>query len=70
MSIKGEDEGGATATIAVVNNKLSSQKPKADETLVLTASIKPFINVLWAGTGILVLGFFISILRRRKELLK
>jgi len=70
MSIKGEDEGGATATIAVVNNKLSSQKPKADETFVITASIKPFINVLWAGTGILVLGFFISILRRRKELLK
>ncbi len=68
MSIKGEEEGGATATIAVVNNKDTSPAPKADETLVLTASIKPFINILWTGTGILVFGFFLSILKRRKEL--
>ncbi|MBK8550547.1 MAG: hypothetical protein IPL53_05575 [Ignavibacteria bacterium] len=68
MSIKGEDQGGATATIAVVNNLNQSQTPKADETLVLTASIKPFINILWTGTGVLVLGFFLSILKRRKEL--
>jgi cytochrome c-type biogenesis protein CcmF len=70
MSVKGEDEGGATATIAVVNSNNLSKKPKADETLVLTASIKPFINILWTGTGVLVLGFFISILKRRKELRK
>jgi len=70
MSVKGQDEGGATATIAVVNTKHSSMKPKTDETLVLEASIKPFINVLWVGTGVLVLGFFLSILKRRKELLK
>lgn len=70
MNIMGEDQGGATATIAVVDTKNISQKPKADETLVLTASIKPFINILWTGTGVLVLGFFISILKRRKELRK
>lgn len=68
MSVKGEEEGGATATIAVVNSADKDVKTKTDETLVLTASIKPFINVLWAGTGILVLGFFLSILKRRKEL--
>lgn len=68
MSVKGEEQGGPTATIAVVNSKNISKKPKADETLVLTASIKPFINILWTGTGVLVLGFFISILKRRKEL--
>ncbi len=70
MSIKSEQEGGTSATIAVVNTKDTSRKPKADETFVITASIKPFINVLWAGTGVLVLGFFLSILKRRKELLK
>ncbi|MEO6694083.1 MAG: cytochrome c-type biogenesis CcmF C-terminal domain-containing protein [Ignavibacteria bacterium] len=70
MIVKGEDQGGPTATIAVVNNKNASLTPKADETLVLTASVKPFINVLWTGTLVLVLGFFISILRRRKELSK
>jgi len=68
MAVKGEDQGGPTATIAVVNNKNASLTPKADETLVLTASVKPFINVLWTGTVVLVLGFFLSILKRRKEL--
>jgi len=68
MAVKGEDQGGPTATIAVVNNKNASLTPKADETLVLTASVKPFINVLWTGTVVLVLGFFISILKRRREL--
>lgn len=68
MSVKGEAEGGPTATIAVVDNKDTEPKHKADETLVLTASVKPFINVLWTGTGVLVLGFFISMLKRRKEL--
>ncbi len=68
MAVKGEVDGGPTATIAVVNNKNASLTPKADETLVLTASVKPFINVLWTGTVVLVLGFFLSILKRRKEL--
>ncbi|MEO8211336.1 MAG: cytochrome c-type biogenesis CcmF C-terminal domain-containing protein [bacterium] len=68
MSVKGEEQGGATATIAIVNNKDKTPKLKTDETLVLTASIKPFINILWTGTGILVIGFFLSILKRRKEL--
>jgi len=68
MTVKGEDDGGPTATIAVVNSKNGSLTPKADETLVLTASVKPFINVLWTGTVVLVLGFFLSILKRRREL--
>ncbi|MDQ3020198.1 MAG: cytochrome c biogenesis protein CcsA [Bacteroidota bacterium] len=68
MSVKGEEQGGATATFAIVNNKDTAPKSKADETLVLTASIKPFINILWTGTGVLVFGFFLSILKRRKEL--
>lgn len=68
MQVKGEDQGGSIATIAVVNSKSTAHKPKSDETLVLTASIKPFINVLWTGTVVLVFGFFLSILKRRKEL--
>jgi cytochrome c-type biogenesis protein CcmF len=70
MAVKSEEDGGPTATIAVVNNLNSNHKPKSDETLVLTASVKPFIGVLWTGTCVLVLGFFLSIMKRRKELLK
>ncbi|MBS1493196.1 MAG: cytochrome c biogenesis protein CcsA [Bacteroidetes bacterium] len=66
MNAQGKD--GAVAMIAVVDKKNPSKDGVTEETLVLTASIKPFINVLWIGTGVLVLGFVISIFRRRKEL--
>ncbi len=62
------DKDGATAIIAVVDSSEPGSQDITDESLVITASIKPFINILWAGTVIMVLGFFISIIKRRKEL--
>lgn len=59
---------GATAIIAVVNSNEPGTQDLTNESLVITASIKPFINILWAGTVIMVLGFFLSIIKRRKEL--
>jgi cytochrome c-type biogenesis protein CcmF len=50
---------------------VDANKPKQEnkeETLLITASIKPFINVLWIGTAILVIGFFVSLIRRGREL--
>jgi len=35
---------------------------------VLSVSIKPFINILWTGTVVLVLGFFFSAYKRTKDL--
>lgn len=40
---------------------------KSNEVLTITASIKPFINLVWAGVVIMVAGFFISMARRLKE---
>lgn len=37
------------------------------EVLSVTASIKPFVNFVWAGVVIMVVGFFISMVRRLKE---
>jgi len=37
------------------------------ETLVVEASIKPMINLVWMGTVTLVVGFFLTILRRVQE---
>ena len=62
------NKDGATALIAVVNSNEPGTQDLTNESLVITASIKPFINILWAGTVIMVLGFFLSILKRRKEL--
>ena len=37
------------------------------ETLVVEASVKPFVNLLWVGTLVMFAGFLFSILRRSKE---
>jgi cytochrome c-type biogenesis protein CcmF len=41
--------------------------PKREETLVVEASIKPMINLVWAGTITLIVGFLLTILRRSEE---
>jgi cytochrome c-type biogenesis protein CcmF len=60
--------GSGVITVAVTDKNKKTNKSNTPETLLVAASVKPFINILWTGTGILVIGFFISIIRRRKEL--
>ncbi|MEI7483670.1 MAG: cytochrome c biogenesis protein CcsA [Ignavibacteriota bacterium] len=68
MSVKGEEAGGTTASVSIMDpSTVSSGSEK--ETLVVAASIKPFISVLWTGVLILFVGFILSIVRRRKEIL-
>jgi cytochrome c-type biogenesis protein CcmF len=47
-----------------------SARRSSAETLVLSVSVKPFINVLWTGTVVLVLGFFFSVYKRGRDLTK
>ena len=42
-------------------------KTESNEVLSVTASIKPFVNLVWAGVAIMVVGFFVSMVRRLKE---
>lgn len=37
------------------------------ETLIVETSLKPYINVLWIGTATVLFGFFLTIVRRAKE---
>lgn len=37
------------------------------EALVIEASIKPYINLLWGGTLVMMVGFILAILKRSKE---
>jgi cytochrome c-type biogenesis protein CcmF len=46
--------------------KSDPQKPKAD-ILVVEASVKPYINLVWNGVIILIVGFIITIVRRAQE---
>jgi cytochrome c-type biogenesis protein CcmF len=43
------------------------QTSGSSEVLTVTASVKPFINLVWAGVAVMVIGFFIAVSRRLKE---
>ena len=49
--------------------KLDTNKSAAPpkEVLTIAASVKPFINFVWGGVLVMVLGFFVSVARRLKE---
>jgi cytochrome c-type biogenesis protein CcmF len=55
----------SSVSIAVVDN--TQPKNANPETLVLTASIKPFINLVWGGTLFMVLGFFLTLIKRYRR---
>jgi len=64
----------ASGKIEVVINELSKTDEPTKEVQVakgaslwVDISVKPFINLIWAGTLTIVLGFFISMVRRTKE---
>ena len=61
-----EDKSQSKVQISVTPPNLPEAKPK-DETLVIEASVKPYINLVWVGTVTLVVGFFLTILRRVEE---
>jgi cytochrome c-type biogenesis protein CcmF len=66
---KNDDEAKVTLTINGVNNSSASHASKK-ETLVVEASVKPYINLVWIGTVALIGGFLITIVRRIKEVSK
>ena len=45
-------------------NKIEKQ---VEEVLVVNASVKPFVSLVWIGVLVLVIGFFIAFSRRLKE---
>jgi cytochrome c-type biogenesis protein CcmF len=47
-----------------------TEKDTKADTLVIEASIKPYINLVWIGTFILIIGFLITIIRRGQEALR
>ena len=60
----------ATGQVDLVLSDLSNKNIKVnkpEEVLSVKASIKPFINLVWAGVLFMVAGFFIAVVRRTKE---
>jgi cytochrome c-type biogenesis protein CcmF len=74
MNLKIELENLAAGVIDLAFSALdgsesqtTSIQTESNEVLSVTASIKPFVNLVWAGVAIMVIGFFIAMTRRLKE---
>ncbi len=61
-----EDPSQSHVEIGVKDPSAATVQPAA-ETLVVEASIKPYINLVWMGTITLVVGFAVTVVRRVKE---
>ncbi|HTR80694.1 MAG TPA: cytochrome c biogenesis protein CcsA [Bacteroidota bacterium] len=66
MGLGNGGRGKSSVTVTVATPLAAGQQQKA-ETLIVEASIKPFINLVWIGTITLVAGFLITIVRRAGE---
>jgi cytochrome c-type biogenesis protein CcmF len=65
MNIGGMGDGKSIIQISV-KNKNSVPVVEKKETLVVEASLKPFISLVWVGTLMVLTGFVIAILRRKR----
>ncbi len=61
-----EDPTQSEVEIGVNGPGKSGASPKV-ETLIVEASIKPYINLVWMGTITLIVGFLLTIVRRVQE---
>ena len=57
----------AFSSLDGTDSQTTTVQPKGNEVLSVTASIKPFVSLVWAGVAIMVIGFFIAMTRRLKE---
>ncbi len=54
-------------SITSLNENQQQVVEQKQEVLSVTASIKPYISLVWIGVIVMVLGFFVAVARRLKE---
>ncbi len=62
-----QDDASKSAIEINVKLPVDASTARKEETLVIEATIKPMINLVWAGTITLVVGFLLTIMRRSKK---
>jgi len=62
--------GSVDLSFSNLDNSGQNIPKKTKEVLTITASVKPFINFVWTGVLVMVIGFGFSVARRLKESLK
>ena len=67
LQLKTMNPGDKSATLTVTDKDGNSAQKPPKEVLTVHASIKPMINLVWAGVIVVVFGFGVSMFRRLKE---
>jgi len=67
MGMNIDMEGGGSRAILTVGNP-ATQPSTSAESLVVEASVKPFMSLVWVGAFLCVGGAGIAVVRRRKDL--
>ena len=69
VQVQNLDKESKAATLGISNlGKNIAESPKQkQEILSVTASVKPFVSLVWIGVLVMVLGFVVAMLRRLKE---
>jgi len=65
-----QDGMGADSLILRANSVLPTVEAddgRVKETLIVEASIKPWINLVWSGVIVLLVGFLVTVIRRAQE---
>jgi len=66
MQPSNEDPTKSLVEVTIENGQEESQQERP-ETLVVEASIKPYINVVWMGAFTILVGFVMTVVRRARE---
>lgn len=62
-----QDDPSKSRIVVSIIVPQDGEKVGREETLVIEASLKPMINLVWVGTVTLLIGFFMTIIRRLGE---
>jgi cytochrome c-type biogenesis protein CcmF len=62
-----QEDDSMSALVVSVTAPTDASRAGKDETLVIEASIKPYINLVWVGTVTLAIGFLLTMYRRLTE---
>jgi len=65
-----DEQASVTLSVEGLQEESVQQQTKKIDTLVVEASIKPYINLVWIGTFALIGGFLITIFRRVQDVNK
>ncbi|MCU7495773.1 MAG: cytochrome c biogenesis protein CcsA [Ignavibacteria bacterium] len=67
IQMEGMDASGKVNLVVTKLDGKAAAMSGPKEVLSIEASVKPFINLVWTGVLVMVLGFIVSVVRRSKE---